>query len=540
MAVKLLRRRLAAKFILGLAAATAILSFAGGYLNLALERRHSEQLILTSADRITDIIARSANYSMLRNDREALLHLIRDIGGEPGVRRVRIYNEEGWIRFSTDPAEINTAVDKSAEACFACHAQEQPLSKLSRSDRVRVFRDPGGERLLGVIRPVDNKPECWNAACHAHEPSRRVLGVIDAQLSLAGVDEALAEHQRNLLASTVSLTVLLSIFAGLFFYHSVQRPVKELMRGTSRLARGDLSCRIELTGEDELGRLAQSFNQMASALAAATAELRENAENLERRVREKSEELERAFASLVQSEKMASLGRLAAVVAHEVNNPLFGMLTYARLAMKKLDGGSPDPAALREVREQLGIIAEESKRCGDIMRNLLQFARQSTNAGAQLKLEKVHPREVLRKALNLICHRLELQQVEIRFEGPEELPSLTCDPGELQQALLVFLVNAAEVMPNGGLLTLAVEASATDCVFRIRDSGPGIRPEVLPQIFEPFFTTKEDRHRTGLGLAIAKGIIERHGGSIAVQSEPGKGAEFSIRMPLSPPAPVER
>jgi two-component system NtrC family sensor kinase len=540
MAVKLLRRRLAAKFILGLAVATAILSFAGGYLNLALERRHSEQLILTSADRITDIIARSANYSMLRNDREALLHLIRDIGGEPGVRRVRIYNEEGWIRFSTDPAEINTAVDKSAEACFACHSQEQPLSKLSRSDRVRVFRDPGGERLLGVIRPVDNKPECSNAACHAHEPSRRVLGVIDAQLSLAGVDEAIAEHQRNLLASTVSLTVLLSIFAGLFFYHSVQRPVKELMRGTGRLARGDLSCRIELTGEDELGRLAQSFNQMASALAAATAELRENAENLERRVREKSEELERAFASLVQSEKMASLGRLAAVVAHEVNNPLFGMLTYARLAMKKLDGGSPDPAALREVREQLGIIAEESKRCGDIMRNLLQFARQGTNSGAQLKLEKVQPVEVLRKALNLIRHRLELQQVEIRFESPEELPSLRCDPGELQQALLVFLVNAAEVMPNGGLLTLAVEASTTDCVFRIRDSGPGIPPEVLPQIFEPFFTTKEDRHRTGLGLAIAKGIIERHGGSIAVQSEPGKGAEFFIRMPLSPAAPVER
>jgi signal transduction histidine kinase len=110
----------------------------------------------------------------------------------------------------------------------------------------------------------------------------------------------------------------------------------------------------------------------------------------------------------------------------------------------------------------------------------------------------------------------------------------------LQQALLVFLVNAAEVMPNGGLLTLAVEPSPAHCVFRIRDTGPGIAPDVLPQIFEPFFTTKQDRHRTGLGLAIAKGIIERHGGSVAVQSEPGQGAEFTIRVPLSPPAPVER
>jgi two-component system, NtrC family, sensor kinase len=534
---KLLRRSLAAKFILGLAAATAILSFAGGYLNLVLERRHSERLIHASADRITDIIARSANYSMLRNDREALLHLINDIGGEPGVRRVRIYNEDGWIRYSTDAAEIDHSVDKRAEACFACHVQEEPLSKLPRDDRVRVFRLDSGERVLGLIRPVENKPECWNAACHAHDPSRRVLGVIDAHLSLANVDQELAIHQRNLFGATAGLTVLVSLFAAIFFYRDVQRPVRAIMHGTERVAGGDLSSRIQLAGEDELGRLATSFDEMTAALESAQAELRENASELERRVQAKTAELEQTFSTLVHSEKLASLGRLAAVVAHEVNNPLFGMLTYARLSLKKLSNGEPRPEELDEIRENLKIIANESKRCGEIMRNLLQFARQgSGNGGAQLNIEPVEPAAVLRRALKLIQHQLDLQRVEVAFPPASASEALACDPGQIQQALLVFLVNAAEVMPDGGRLTLSAETdpAAQQCVFRIRDTGPGIPPDALAKIFEPFFTTKEDRHRTGLGLAIAKGIVERHGGRIDVDTAPGRGTEFAVRLPLAP------
>jgi len=512
---------LAAKLAVCLVASTAALFTLFGYFNLRELRRHSEEMVLQSAERITDVIQRSTRFEMLRNDRQALYNVIQELGSEPGIRRIRIFNKEGRITFSTDAAEVNRVVDKRAEACYGCHAQSAPLVKLNRPDRARIF--PGrGERLLGVIRPIENAPAC--VACHP--AGQRVLGVIDANLSLAAVDAQIAQHRGHLILFMALTLAMIWLVSMVFIWGVVYRPVKELIAGTHRVANGDLGYRLPVRSNDEIGDLAASFNKMTGEVAGVHAEIEE-------RVRRKSAELDQAHRSLLSSEKMASIGKLAATVAHEVNNPLFGILTYARLTQKEVQKGTA--ASRAEMVEHLQIIERESKRCGDIMRNLLTFARQAPSHREPNDLNTLTGR-----ALVLVRHQAELLGIELRSNFGKDLPPVDCDAGQIQQAVLVLLVNATEAMPHGGVVEVATEldSSAGQARIRVRDTGPGIPPEVLSQIFEPFFTTKEDQQRTGLGLAVARSIVEQHGGEIAVESAPGKGTEFIVSLPAAPMQPA--
>jgi two-component system, NtrC family, sensor kinase len=476
------------------------------------------------------VIERSTRYQMLHNDREALYHIIGAFGSEPGIRRVRIFNEEGRISFSTERAEVDRVVDKRAEACFACHSSGSPLTRLARPDRARVFTDANGERLMGMIKAIENRPDCSNAACHAHPESRRILGVIDANVSLADVDLQLAQHRRHLVGFTISAMILSCLGSALFIWLFVHRPVKELMAGTHRVAGGDLGYRLPVRSQDELGDLAESFNKMTADLAAAQAEITAWTQTLEERVEKKTEELARAHDSLVDSEKMASLGKLAATVAHEVNNPLFGILTYARLVLKAVEKSAPEGPQRAEMIEHLRIIERESRRCGDIMKNLLTFARQAPSERA---LRDVNT--LVERAMALVRHQYELQGIVLERRLAEPSAAAFCNAGQVQQVALAILVNAADAMPNGGQVTVSTTLATDYCELSIRDDGPGIPPDVLPHIFDPFFTTKEEQLRTGLGLAVARNIVEQHGGLIQARSKPGQGTEFLIRLPVAAP-----
>ena len=193
-----LRLGLAAKLAICVIASTAAFFALFGYINLRMERSHSEELIKQSAYRVADLILRSTHHEMLHNDRGALYNIIQELGSENGIRRIRLFNKEGRITLSTEAAEIDTVVDKNAEACYGCHQQSAPLTKLNRKGRARRFSDRQGRSVLAVIQPVDNAPECSNAACHVHPAGQRVLGVIDANLSLDTVDDQMALHQANL------------------------------------------------------------------------------------------------------------------------------------------------------------------------------------------------------------------------------------------------------------------------------------------------------------------------------------------------------
>ena len=174
-----------------------------GYLNIRLHRQHLEAATLASAERVSDVIKRSTSYYMLRNNREGLYHSIATMADEPGMVRVRIFDREGNISYSSEPSEVGHAVDKSAEACYGCHAQSQSLEHLNRPDRFRIYRDASGQRILGVITPIENQPSCSNAVCHAHPASQKILGVLDTNLSLAKTDAQLAQSSWRMLAYTM-------------------------------------------------------------------------------------------------------------------------------------------------------------------------------------------------------------------------------------------------------------------------------------------------------------------------------------------------
>jgi two-component system NtrC family sensor kinase len=314
-----------------------------------------------------------------------------------------------------------------------------------------------------------------------------------------------------------------------FIFLVVHRPVQDLMAGTKRVAAGDLNHRLSVRTSDELGELAASFNKMTEDLARAQQEILAWNRTLEQRVEAKTLELEQAYSNLVANEKMASLGKLAATVAHEVNNPLFGILTYARLVIKELEKNHLTEEARAKAIEQLRIIERESKRCGELMKTLLAYARQAPPHKQAQDLNVL-----VRRALELVRHQAELQGVEIVEKLLPGLPRCLCDAGQVQQIVLALLVNALDAMPRGGRIEVVTEtdAAGSAAVIRVRDTGPGIPPAILPHIFEPFFTTKEDQHRTGMGLAVARTLAEHHGGGITVKSSPEEGTEFEVVLPL--------
>ncbi|MGA9209347.1 MAG: ATP-binding protein [Terriglobales bacterium] len=525
---------LSARLIVLLLAGMVVIFALLGYLNIRLHRRHLEAATLVAAERMSDVVIRATTYHMLRNDREALYRSIDTMANEPGVERIRIFNQEGKISFSSDAAEVNTYVDKKAEACYACHTQAQPLTKLNRPDRFRIFKS-SGHRVLGIITPIENQPSCSTAACHAHPAEQQVLGVLDTNVSLARADANLRESSLRMGAYTLVAMVLIAVLTGVFVWRMVHIPVKKLTAGTERLTHGQLGYQLDIVSRDELGELALSFNQMSRQLHEAREEADEWARLLEARVEDKTRELNHAHQQVMQSEKMASIGKLAATVAHEINNPLAGILTYAKLLRKWLDRDGWSAERRDEVRGSLELIECESRRCGEIVRNLLTFSRSSP-----MNLQWVDLNQVIDRCVRLVQHQTELNNVQLQPQMAEELPQVQCDAAQIEQLLLALIMNAVDALPHGGNLwvrsRMVPEIGAVQ--LEVQDDGVGIPESVLPNLFEPFFTTKEKGHGVGLGLAISKGIVERHRGRIDVDSKPGQGTKFTITLPVDTYAEV--
>jgi two-component system NtrC family sensor kinase len=506
-----------------------------GFLNISLHREHLESAALGAAERMSDVMKRSTAYHMMRNDRDAIAQVIRTTGEEPGIHHVRIFNPTGEISFSTHNEEQGSQVDKSAEACFGCHAGPKPLVDLERPQRFKVY-EANGERVIRVINPILNSPGCSQAECHAHPAGQRVLGVLDAGMSLAKADEMLASSTRQMALYSVTGILVIALLSGFFVFWIVERPVLELRKGTERLAAGDLGHVIPVRSGDELGELAESFNEMSHDLRDARAGLELSAKTLEDRVKAKTTELQRAHEQMIQAEKLASLGKLAAIVAHEINNPLSGILTYSRLMRKWIDRGDDLADKSDEMRESLALIESESRRCGDIVKNLLMFAR-----AVPMNVQKVDVNAVLNQCVRLVHHKLELSGIALGLDFDESLPEIDGDPAQLEQLFLIFVMNAIDAMPHDGVLRLVTkqEAGADEVTVIVEDNGVGIPEGVRARLFEPFVTTKEQKSGIGLGLAIARRVIERHAGTIEVKSEVGKGTSFVVTLPIETRAYAE-
>ncbi|GBD93912.1 sporulation kinase E [bacterium BMS3Abin05] len=506
------------------------------YLSIYVHKKQMTAIEFQNVRRDSDIIKRSIHYDMLLNRRKDVYKIMQTIGNEPEMVGIRIYNDVGVVTFSTDSSEMGSRVNMQTEACYLCHLKNKPLAEVPVKKRYRIYNSPDGYRVIGLINPIRNEPSCSSAACHAHPAKKKILGVLDVLMSLKTVDQSIERNKHNILMYAGLVIILVLFPISVFIYIMVYRPVQRLIDGTKEVAHGNLDYAIQVSGKNEFAHLAYSFNRMTKSLKKAREELTKWSETLEKKVDEKTKELKNAQGHLIQVEKMASLGKLAATVAHELNNPLAGVLTYVKLFEKQIKKSSLKEDQKNGILENLGIIESEIKRSGDIVKNLLLFAR-----GTGENFEEKDINGIIQKSILLLNHKLKISNINLVTQYCYNDCTILCNENQIKQALVAILVNAADAMPEGGTLTISTQRFPAENTIEIKisDTGIGIPEDVLPHIFEPFYTTKKEGTGVGLGLSVVYGIIQRHQGTIHVESKPGKGTTFYIKLPRHPKVPKE-
>ncbi len=505
----------------------AFLSF-HTYFTVYKLKKDVTQLYLQTAYNISDLIKNSTRYSMLHNKREDIYQIIKAVGNEKGVKRIRIYNKLGVITFSTDSTELFRTIDMDAEACVVCHDKSSKKYVSSPRDSIRIFETTSEGRILGLINPIKNDKDCYTSECHAHSSNSKLLGVLDVMMTMKDADATVQENQENTIYSSVFITLIISGFVGIFILFLVNRPLKKLQQGISELGKGNFNFRILIGTRSELGEIAREFNTMSRQLSQAYNEIKDWSENLNLKVEDKSKELKIIYEQVVQMEKMASLGKLSATVAHELNNPLEGILTYSKLILKKL-GSIEKSGSIEKMDKYLRLIIEETSRCGNIVKDLLLFSHRSVNEFVKADLV-----EIIERSLLLVEHHLEMNSIKLIKVYDLNSLVLTCSPQKLQQAFLSLLINSIESMTGkGGALKVNLTHDGENAIIRFSDEGSGIAERDLPFIFEPFFTTKDSMSGTGLGLSVVYGIINSHNGDIEVEKTSELGTTFKIKLPLN-------
>lgn len=492
------------------------------YINLESLKKLLLEEAVTYADKLGDTVIRATQHQMLYDDRGRTQEIIEEIGKEKGIGNIRLMDKTGTIICSTQPQEIGTLLDKKDEACNMCHVTGNPAIHASSMNRSRQFTRHDGKQLLGLAKAIYNDERCHTAACHFHPADIKVLGVLDVTIPLDHMNEQLATYRGTTIAITLLLMGLISLFLTIFIQQLVNQPVQQLVRHTEKLARGEMDGTVSLASGDELGDLADSFNRMTLKLKQARDELEDWAKNLETKVEERTKEITAIQAQLIRSEKLASIGELVAGIAHEINNPLTGILVFSSLVN---DNPKLDPA----LKDDLKTIVQETERCSKIVKGLLDFARESL---PQKKLSSIN--DILDLALSLVEHQILFQNIALIKEYTFGMPEIMLDPNQFEQVFINMLLNAGQSMASGGSLNLrtGITEDGLSEFIAISDTGCGIPEENLPKIFDPFFSTKENRG-TGLGLSVSYGIIHNHRGNICVQSVVGIGTTFTIELPIN-------
>ncbi len=518
-----IRRSLPAKLILTIALLLMV-GVGASYFTLITNSKNT--LMRYTVNHIATasaLVRKSINYGMLTFDRESIQRIIESISSQENITGIRIFDSRGKIFFSSDPGEIGKLVDRTSFACTGCHSDpEKPSATLTADKQWVTYEDNKGHRQLTFVDPIFNDVSCYTAECHVHPRKQRVLGVLESDFSLDPLDEVI--HRQIMDTIIISVIFMSIIFLLLYFVlrKFVLNPLVILAGAMKRVGKGGPVPFVKVKSEDEIGLLANTFNDMIKELEVARERMRNWTETLEIEVAKKTRELKRSQDKLIHAEKLASLGRLTADVAHEVRNPLMSIGGFARRLNKCLTSGKE--------KQYAEIIISQVDRLESILRDVLTFSRE-----VQYRFEKRRLEKIITDTLKKYRHLSTELGITIKVNIQDSVPPVLVDEEQAVEALGNLVVNGMDAMPDGGVLEITLGKEdlnhITYVYIKVADSGRGIDEDELPFIFEPFFSTKEIGHGTGLGLSITRKIIEEHGGFIKAESIRGKGSAFSLYFP---------
>jgi two-component system, NtrC family, sensor kinase len=496
------------------------------YLNTVIRQR---------GDSVGSIIEGSLYHSMLKNDKSALQSTLDIINTMPGIDEVNMYDNHNSLVYSS---YSDNTIGQSNPNCVSCHTNFDMMFPLKeKSYRIIDFKSAcimnqsdKGHRQLLVRSPIFNEKSCYVSSCHAHSQNEEVLGSLIIKVPLDVLDTAVSKSSTEFFILAALTTLIMVVFLIIFTRNKIKKPLNEIITASEAVSNGDKSRRLEIKPNllDDMRMVSLAFNNMLDNLDSVNKELENWTHQLEYKVQKKSEELSDIQNELIHIERIASLGRLSSSVAHEINNPLSGILTYSKLISKQLNRMDLEPGPINSILKYLKVIETETKRCGDIVKGLLDFSRKD-----QENFENRNLHQILKETYDLMVHQMRIANINFYTDFAAVNDLIYCSDNQIKQVCVAILVNASEaVAENGEILIKTSNPNENSIKLEITDNGVGIAPEDISHIFQPFFSAKQKVSGIGLGLAIVHGIVQSHKGKIEVESTPGKGTTISIILSL--------
>lgn len=520
-------------FIIAISSFFLFVSF--GIIFRSVNETYMKSVISENGNNISFLVEGALYDAMLKNDQASLQRTLDLINNMSGIDNVSMYDANNNLAYTSISAR---SANHSDPDCISCHVDfSQMFSVEEKSYRIieaksECIMNPDNDsvRNLMIKSPILNAPSCHTAACHAHSADQKILGSLIIKMPLEKLDSALQESTTDFFLMATLMTILFILFLILFTNKKIKNPLNEIIRAAEKVAKGDKNTRLRIKPNSlsDMRMVSYAFNEMLDNLHTANTELQNWSQQLEYKVQKKSEELGQAQNELINIERIASLGKLSLSVAHEINNPLSGILIYTKLIYKQLSNPALDQTKVNNMLKHLKLIESETKRCGDIVKGLLDFSKKD-----QEGFEAKHLHKILSDTATLMSHPMKIANIHFLTDLSAKHDQIFCSPNQIKQACMAILVNASEAVGENGEITLRTHNPNSDQVeIEIIDNGIGIAEADLPYVFEPFFSTKEKASGTGLGLSIVHGIVQSHKGKTEAKSQPGKGTTIAITLPL--------
>ena len=515
-----LTRSITGKLVLTISLFTILGTSIALFTTIQAEKKNSMGDALTYITSFSDLMRKSIRHDMMKVSPEGIQKSLEFFGTSDSIENIQILDHSGRISYASSQEEVGNFVSKAASHCTGCHAgKDTPRAALEPNKRWSIAENPDNTRTITFAEPIYNEPDCHTAECHAHASGDKVLGVLLTDFSLQTIDTRINKQVSRISLFIIFVVVIIAVLLGTILWRIVLKPLSSLTSSMQKVSSGDISQKVDIQSDDEIGILASTFNTMTDELTIARQRMEEWTETLEEEVEKQTRVIKQTQNKLIESEKMAALGRITADIAHEIRNPLTALGGFGRRLLKSVTGKSQ--------KKYAEVIVSESNRLEQVLKDVLIYSRDVRSG-----FEKDSVNEIIAQSVDLYRDICDEQSVAVKTQLNTDLPVLL-QKDQVQQAANNLVTNALDAMPTGGTLTISTElerANNIDYVsLNIRDTGAGIHADKLPLIFEPFFTTKRIGQGTGLGLSICKKIVEEHGGFIKAKN--GTGLTISMFFP---------